>query len=207
VSLIKSLQQARDPEARWRAHGWGPERRFPAEGPDGRKLAFSIRAPLDWRLVDVRRLADEGPPPAGSVAETMLNLREALDAAGVIAVLGIEHTVMREDKADAHLFATISVALADVPDPTPESVPGADPEPLEYSWDKRPYRGVRTRGTRTAELVPGRPAVSFLTVQYLIRCDYGVLATTFATPQREFERLTPLFDKITRSCHFERGRR
>jgi hypothetical protein len=205
MSLIKSLQHARDPEGYWRSQGWGPEWRFPAQGTGGEALAFSIRSPLDWKLVDVRKLPVDGSAPDGSVAQAMIRLREACDAAGMIAVLGIEHTVKRENKPDAHLFATISVALADVADPTTQSVPGEDVEPFEYSWDKRSYQGVRARTVRTAELVPDRPPIPFISVQYLLRCDYGVLATTFATPQREFDRLTPLFDKIARACRLERA--
>jgi hypothetical protein len=205
MSLIKSLQKARDPEAHWRSQGWGPEWRFPAEGTGGEPLTFSIRSPLDWKLVDVRKLPVDGSAPEGSIAQAMVRLREVCDAAGMIAVLGIEHTVQREDKPDGHLFATISVALADVADPTLDSVPGGDVEPFEYRWDERPYRGVRARTVRTAELVPGHPPMAFISVQYLLRCDYGVLATTFATPQREFERLTPLFDKIARAGRLQRA--
>ena len=200
MSLIKSLKYANDPEGYWRSEGWGPEWRFPAQGLRGETLACSIRAPLDWKMVDVGKLPAADAASPGSVGQAMVKLREACDATGMIAVLGIEHAVKREDKPDGHLFATISVALADVADPTTESVEGDDVQPFEYKWEKRPYRGVRVRRVQTAELVPGRPPMPFITVQYLMRCDYGVLATTFATPQREFDRLIALFDKIARGC-------
>lgn len=203
MSLIKSLKHAVDPEAPWREGGWAPEWRFPAEGARRESLVFSIRRPLDWNCADLRDLAD-GSAPDGSVAQAMVKLREVCDAAGTIAVLGIEHPVKRENKPDAHLFATISVALAGGPNPTLESVPGPDVEPFEYTLDKRPYRGVRAREVRTAELIPGCPPIPLIAVRYLVRCDYGVLATTFATPQREFERLTLLFDKIAGGCRFQR---
>jgi hypothetical protein len=202
--VIKNLWSTRDPESYWRSRGWGSEWRFPAMGPRGETLAFSIRAPLDWSLVDVRKLPDADVSPPGSVAQAMVKLRDMYDAAGMIAVLGMEHTIKREHMPDAHLFATISVALADNPDPRADALLGADVQPFEYSANQRPYRGMRARGITTAEVVPGRRAKPVITVQYLMRCDYGVLAIMFATPQREFDRLMPLFDKIASASWLHR---
>ncbi len=43
--------------------------------------------------------------------------------------------------------------------------------------------------------------MSFLTIQYMVRTDYGVLTSTFATPQGEvFDRLIPVLDKIAGAC-------
>jgi hypothetical protein len=196
MPLIKDLRIARDPERYWRSRGWGPEWRFPVARPGDEPLALSLRVPIDWKAVDVLEMPAEVAATPGSLSQAMARLAREVDASGVIAVLGIARTVAREGKPDAHLFATITFALTDVAGPAPDSIPGAEVEPIELNHPGAPYRGVRVRRVRDA-VEPGKAPMSFLTVQYLVQTGYGWLATTFATPQRDvFERLGPLLDKI-----------
>jgi len=194
MSLIKDLRIARDPERYWRSRGWGPEWRFPVPRPAGEALALSIRIPVEWEAIDVLKMApDVAQTP---LPQAMATLAREVDAAGVITVLGIARPVAREGKPDAHLFAILTCALTDVAGPAPDSIPGAEVEPIELNHPNAPYRGVRVRRVRSAN-VSGKPPMSFLTVQYLVQTGHGWLATTFATPQRDvFERLGPLLDKI-----------
>lgn len=201
MSLIKNLKIARDPEGYWRSHGWGPEWRFPVTGPRGEPLAVSARMPGEWKATDVLKMAPEAAASSGSVAQAMALLAREVDAAGVIGVLGIGRAVKREGKPDAHLFAVIAFALADVAGPPPESIPGAEVEPVEFEHPNGPYRGIRVRRTKQVGAASDQLGKSVLTVQYLLRTDYGVLATTFATPQQDaFEKLTPVLDKIAGAC-------
>jgi hypothetical protein len=126
----------------------------------------------------------------GPLAAAVAPLARGIDAAGVIAIIGIAHPVPRKGAADAHVFATVTVALADVAGAFPESVPGAEVAPVEFGHPAGNYRGVRIRRVR-----------STLTVQYLVRTEHGVLAITFSTPQVDvFERLGDLFDKVAATC-------
>ena len=204
MPVIKNILRGRDPESIWRSEGWSSEWRFPAVGSGGEELLFKIRTPLEWTKADVRSLPETSP--AESVAEAMRRLSAAVGTAGVVALLGVEHTVAREDEPDVHLFATLTVALKDLAGPMPDSVPDAEVSPVDLNTPGGHYRGVRVRGLAEAELVPGRSAMPYLTVQYMVRTDYGVLASTFATPQvGTFEGLMPVFDKIATACWLERA--
>ncbi len=201
MPLTKDIWNMRDPERYWRSRGWGSEWRFPALGPAEEPLKLTVRAPADWTLVDVRELPEADVAPSGSVAQAMARLSQVVATAGVIALLGVERTVAREDKPDLHLFATLTIALKDLPGPMPESLPDAQVEPIELEHPKQAYRGIRVRRVQTAEIVPGQPPMPFLTIQYMVRTDHGVLTSTFATPQGEiFDRLIPALDKIAGAC-------
>jgi hypothetical protein len=93
-----------------------------------------------------------------------------------------------------------------VPAPTPQSLPGADVEPVPHGPDFR-YPGVRVRRLESAEIVPGQPPTEFLSVQYLLDTEYGVLAVTFATPQVEIfdEEGKMLFMRIASASKLERA--
>lgn len=200
MSLIKDLRIARDPERYWRSKGWGPEWRFPVEQSGGERLMLSLRVPVDWQAIDVLKMPAEAATAEGSMTQAMAALARETDAAGVIAVVGIGRAVALEGKPDAHLFATITVALADLPGPAPDSIPGAEVEPIELDHGRGVYRGVRVRRTRNAA-APGLAPMKFLTVQYLVDTGHGWLSTTFATPQHDvFEKLGLLFDKIAGAC-------
>ena len=204
MPLIKDIFARRDPEEHWRSRGWGPEWRFPAAGPGGQPISLRVRTPLDWTKVDVRKLPERAP--TGSVAEAMRRLSATIGTAGVIALLGVEHTVAREGTPDLHLFATLTVALKDLDGPMPESLPEASVAPIELNTVGGRYAGVRVRRVSKAEIVAGQPPMAFLTVQYMVRTRYGVLASTFATPQQEiFDRLIPVFDKIAGAIWLEAG--
>jgi hypothetical protein len=197
--MIKNILKGRDPESIWRSEGWGSEWTFPAVGAQGEQLDFKIRTPLEWAKADVRALPETSPPE--SVAQAMRRLSSAVGTAGVVALLGVEHTVARQDEPDLHLFATLTVALKDLPGAMPESLPDAQVGPIELNTPGGLYRGVRIRRLAQAELVPDRPAMPYLTVQYMVRTDYGVLASTFATPQvGTFDGLMAVFDKIATAC-------
>ncbi|HWF73830.1 MAG TPA: hypothetical protein VG186_10830 [Solirubrobacteraceae bacterium] len=206
MSLIKNLKIARDPEAYWRRQGWGPKLTFLIERPGAERLALTLRIPLDWQAFDALDMPADAEPPPGSMAQAVAALARVAGAAGVITVLGITRTVAREGNPDAQLFATVSVALADVPGEAPESSPAAEVGAVEFEHPDGDYRGTRIREVRRAEIVPGNEPASFLSVQYLLETEYGWLAVTFATPQVEvFEKLGLLFDKIAGGCRIEPG--
>jgi hypothetical protein len=129
----------------------------------------------------------------GPLAAAVGPLARGIEAAGVIAIMGIAHPLPRKGAVDAHAFATVTVALADVAGAFPESVPGAQVAPVEFGHPQGSYRGVRIRR------VSGT-----LTVQYLVRTEHGVLAITFTTPQVDvFERLGEFFDKVAATCSLD----
>jgi hypothetical protein len=206
MSLIKSLKIARDPEAYWRSQGWGPKLTFLVPRSDGERLVLSLRVPADWEAVDVLNMPREVAATPGSMAQALANLGRVVDQSGVVTVLGIARAVEREGQPDAHLFATITLAVADVPGESPDSIPGAEVEPIEFKDPRGDYRGVRVRQVLSREVVPDQPPMSFLTVQHLIQTEHGWLAITFATPQHEvFAKLGRLFDKIAASCRLDAG--
>ena len=207
LKIVQSLKIARDPEAYWRSQGWGPKLTFLIdERSDGEPLALTLRVPVDWTTCDVLKMPADVAATPGSMAQALANLGRVVDRSGVITVLGIARGVEREGQPDTHLFATITVALADVPGPAPESIPDAEVEPVEFEDPRGGYRGVRVRRVQSRAVVPDQPPMSFLTVQYLLETDQGWLAITFATPQHEvFARLGSLFDKIAAACRLEGG--
>jgi hypothetical protein len=197
MHLARRLQLARDPEGFWRSQGWGPEWRFRTARRGGRRLDFSIRVPVDWNAFDVMKMPAEAATRPGGLAQAVQALAQGVDAAGVIAIMGIGHDLPREGEPDAHLFVLLSVALRVVPGPFPDSIPGARVDPILFEHEGGNYPGVRVRRVHHAEALSGEPPMSLLTVQYLVQTDYGVLASTFVTPQvAVFETLMPLLDKV-----------
>jgi hypothetical protein len=204
MSLIKSLKVARDPEAYWRSQGWGPKQTFLVERSDADPLMLTLRVPADWTTYDVLKMPADVAATPGSMAQALANLGRVVDRSGVITVLGIARAVEREGMPDTHLFATITVALADLAGPAPESIPGAEVEPVEFDDPRGSYRGVRVRRAQSRAVVADQPPMSFLTVQYLLQTDFGWLAITFATPQHDvFAKLGLLFDKISAAVRLE----
>jgi hypothetical protein len=180
----------RDPEAYWRSSGWGPEWRFPTTRADGEPLELALRVPGGWEAFDVMKRPVGNAATTGPLAAAVGPLARGIEAAGVIAVIGIAHPLARKGATDAHVFATLTVALGDVAGAFPESVPGAEVAPVEFRHPEGSYRGVRI------SRVSGT-----LAVQYLVRTEHGVLAITFTTPQVDvFERLGELFDKVAATC-------
>ncbi|HEY5316980.1 MAG TPA: hypothetical protein VIJ20_03310 [Solirubrobacteraceae bacterium] len=193
-----------DPEAHWRSHGWGPKWKFPATRSDGARLVLSLRVPLDWKATDVMKMPAEAATKSGSLAEVVATLARGIDAAGVIAIMAIGYDFPREGKPNSELYVMLNVALKDVPGPLPESILGADVEPVEFKHPGGDYRGVRIRRVSDGAALPDQPPQPILTVQYMLRTEHGVLATTFMTPQvGVFEKLVPLLDKIADGCSLE----
>ncbi|HWF52879.1 MAG TPA: hypothetical protein VG294_19700 [Solirubrobacteraceae bacterium] len=196
---------ASDPETYWRDAGWGPEWRFPVTRADGEPLELALRVPLDWEAFDVMKRPLGEAAETGPLAQVLAPLARGIDAAGVIAIMGIAHPLPREGAPDAHLFVTLTVALADLTGAFPDSVPGSEVEPVEFAHPGGPERGVRIRRTRDAAVAPGAPPLPVLTVQYLVRTEHGVMAITFMTPQVDvFDRLGELFEKIAATCSLAR---
>ena len=161
-----------------------------------------VRTPLPWRRIDAREVSD--PVLTGSVAQAMQRLSSTAGAAGVLAVLGMEHTLALGGAPHLRLFATLTVALKDLPGPMPELRPGDGVTPIELNTAGGRYAGVRVRRVSESAIVPGAAPVSFLTIQYLVRTRYGVLASTFATPQPEiFDRLIPALHQIAAGVWLE----
>jgi hypothetical protein len=199
MSLIKDIRLARDSERRLRSQGWGPEWRYPVERSGGDSLVLSFRVPVDWKAIDVLKMPSEAAA-SGSLAQAMALLAREVDATGVIGVVGIGRVVEREGQPDLNLFATISFAFAEVAGPLPESSADTEVEAIEFEHQEWSYRGVRVRRTHPVKAAPDQLGASFLTIQYLVRTDYGALAITFATPQAAFGQLIPLLDKIAGAC-------
>jgi hypothetical protein len=203
VSLIKAFKHVRDPEAIWRENGWGPKLTFLAARPDGEPLVLTLRVPLEWETCDVLHMPAEVAAEPGSLAHALASLGKEVDSPDPITVLGMARPVQREGKPDVHLIATVTIAVADVSGPAPESVPGGEVEPVEFRNSERDYRGVRIREVKSRELVPGQP-LSFLTVQYMLECEHGWLVITFATPQADvFTKLGGLLDKIVEGVRLD----
>ncbi|MDQ6775291.1 MAG: hypothetical protein M3071_03505 [Actinomycetota bacterium] len=194
-------QLALDPEAYWRSSGWGPEWRFPATRLDGEPLELSLRVPLAWEAFDVMKRPVGAATMTGPLARAVAPLAQGIEAAGVIAIIGIDHALPLEGADDAHLFVTLTVALADVTGAIPEYFPGAQVEPVEFGHPDGSYRGLRIRRIKEAAVTPDGHPVPLLAVQYMVRTEHGVLAIAFATPQVEvFEALDELLVKIAGTC-------
>jgi hypothetical protein len=188
-----------DREAYWRSQGWGPEWSFDTTRTDGRPLVFSIRVPVAWNACDVMKLPVDRAEDRHSLPHMLAALARGIDAAGVIAIMGIGHDLIMEGEPPAGLFAVLTVALRQVPGPFPDSIPGARVDSVEFGHAGGNYPGVRIVRLHEGE-GEGEGEGSLLTVQYLVQTDHGVLASTFATPQAGlFERLLPLLDKIAGS--------
>ena len=206
MSLIKNLKIARDPEAYWRSQGWGPKLTFLVTSAD-EPLVLTLRVPVDWESIDVLNMPADVAATPGSMAQALANLGRLVEATSVITILGIVRAIEREGQADTHLFATVTIALTDVPGPAPESIPGAEVEPVEFKHPHGDYQGVRVRQVQIRAVVPDQPAMSFLTVRYLIETDHGRLAIAFATPQHDvFAKLAGLFDRIAGGVRLEANR-
>jgi hypothetical protein len=205
MSLIKALKYRRDPEALWHKSGWGPKLTFLASGTHGEPLVLTLRVPLDWETCDVLNMPAEVAATPGSMAQAMASVAKVVDSAGAITVLGMTLPVKREGEPDVNLLATMTIALADAPGPPPESMSGAEVEPVEFRYGGRSaYRGVRIRQEQRRDNVPSQPPIPFLIVQYMLECEHGRLVITFATPQMDvFTRLAGLLDKIAEGVRLE----
>jgi hypothetical protein len=204
IDSAERARIARDPEAYWRSCGWGPEWRFPATRSDGEPLVLSLRVPVDWKAFDVMQMPADAVARTDALEQTVAALARGIDAAGVIAIMGIGHELPREGMSDAQLFVTLTVALAEVSGPFPDRITGAEVEPVEFAQPGVTYRGVRIRRVRNAAVLPDQPALPVLTVQYMVRTDHGVLAITFITPQVDaFEKLGLLLEKIAGACSLD----
>jgi hypothetical protein len=109
-----------------------------------------------------------------------------------------------EGRPDFYLLLTMTVALSQLPGPAPESIPDAEVKPVEFKDEAGDYRGKRIQQIRSRDVLPGQPAVSFLTVQFMLETEHGWLVVTFATPQANFfARAESMFDKIAETCRLE----
>jgi len=204
VNLFKSSDTVEDREAIWRSHGWGPPWKFPATRAGGTPLVLSLRVPVAWKAMDVMKMPAEVASTNGSLAQAVATLAHGIEAAGVVAIMGIGHELPREGKPDAQLFVLLSIALKDAHGPLPDAIPGADLEPVEFKHEAGNYRGVRIRRVTDAAVLPEHPPQPVLSTQYLLKTRHGVLACTFTTPQVVvFEKLSPLLDKIAAGCHLD----
>lgn len=183
-----------DPEEQWRAHGWGTEWKFPARGPAGDPLLVKWRAPLDLVRVDVRAIREDAP--AGTVAQTVRRLAGVIGSSKDVAALGIEHTVARDSAPDIYVYATITVAVHDVPGATRGSAADGEVTFLQLNTPGGRYPSTRTLSWCSAAVVPGRPPLELLTIRYVARTPYGHLTLALATPQMEVVQLLPGLDTM-----------
>src|ERR1700727_1902461 len=72
-----------------RSRGWGRTRYFPATGSSGEELVLSTRAPADWHVIDVMKMPADVVRRNGSLAQVVATLARGIDAAKVIAILGL----------------------------------------------------------------------------------------------------------------------
>jgi hypothetical protein len=205
MSLIKALKP--DPEAKWRKGGWRPRLAFRTSGFGGEPLTLTLRLPLEWMTCDFLALPAEVTavkPKPGSLAEAMMSIATVADRSGAITVQGMVRPVELEGRPDFYLLLTMTVALAQLPGPAPQSIPDAEVRPVEFKDEGGAYRGTRIRQIRSREFLPGQPAVSFLTVQFMLETGHGWLVITFATPQADlFTQTESMFDKIAEMCRLE----
>ncbi|HEX4109157.1 MAG TPA: hypothetical protein VHX88_13550 [Solirubrobacteraceae bacterium] len=194
VSLRKSIRFARDPEARWREHGWGPPGRHAVERPNG-VLVFSYRMPLDWSSADLALAPPEATADPRSVGHGMAVLCPELGEPATIAAVGTTLEVpATEQHGTIALWTVLYAALADGPDPRAEHPPGWEPATLGHP---RLEGATRTREWET-ELYEGKPVAPVRAHDYRLWTKHGVLELSVRTPF--FELVGAVLPKIAASC-------
>jgi hypothetical protein len=178
---------------------------FPATRSDGVALELSLGVPMGWEAFDMMELPAEAASANPALGQRAATLARGIDAAGVIAIVGMGCDLPLESATVTQAFVTLTVALAGVRGAFPDSVPGGEVNPVEFMHPGGSYRGVRIRGITHVEVLPGWPPVPVRTEQFMVRTEHGVLVITFTTLQVElFDRLAALLEAIAGTCSLGR---
>lgn len=170
----------------WHEGGWGPVRTWWVRRPGRVPLAFHLRVPLRFELIDVAELADVAAGASAIVARGATALNEAA-AAGVFLAGTLRTT--KEPEAERITVATLTVAISDEvtgPPLVEEIEAGLPVDPhTRHEIIKHSDTTVEIISVTTREGAPDTETPELFVDQFLVQTPFGALAFVFSTTLRD----------------------